>query len=166
MFDHDLTFAMSIFAAIAALVVYITRRAKRTFTPKGKPLNIKKMPGAPAESAEQGSAWEEWNFPRPATPSHKQPSSSSTDSVTEKVVPLDAFPPNEAGVAQPGDGQQGITQAQRHPAGIVASYDRPLHLQIGSRKQLRDSIITMTLLGPCRAVRPDEDQRADAIHGR
>lgn len=158
MFDHDLTFAMSIFAAIAALVVYITRRAKRTFTPKGKPLKIKKMPGAPTESAEQGSAWEEWNFPRPATPSQKQSSSSSTDSVTEKAVYFEALPPNEGGVAQPDDGQQRNTQAHRHPSGNVASNDSPLHLQIDSRKQLRESIITMTLLGPCRALVPFEDK--------
>ncbi len=156
MFDHDLTFAMSIFAAIAALVVYINRRAKRTFTPKGKPLNIKKMPGAPAESAEQGSAWEEWNFPRPSTPSHKPSSSSPNDSITEKAVPLEVMPLNEAGVAQPDHGQQRITQAQRHPSGNVASNHSPLHLRIGSRKQLRESIITMTLLGPCRALVPFE----------
>jgi hypothetical protein len=65
MLDHDLTFAMTVFAAIAALVVYITQRAKRTIKPKGKPLNIQKMPGAPAEATHQGSALEEWNFPRP-----------------------------------------------------------------------------------------------------
>jgi len=166
MFDHDLTFAMSIFAAIAALVVYITRRAKRTFTPKGKPLNIKKMPGAQVEQAEQGSAWEEWNFPRPATSSHTQSSSSSTDSMTEHAVPLEGMPLNEAGVAHPDRGQQRITQIQRHPSDKVASNDSPLHRRIGSRKQLRESIITMTLLGPCRAVRPYADQEADAIHGR
>lgn len=156
MLDHDLTFAMTVFAAIAALVVYITQRAKRTIKPKGKPLNIQKMPGAPAEATHQGSALEEWNFPRPATPSHTQSSSSSTDSMTEHALPLEGMPLNEAGVAHPDHGQQRITQIQRHPSDKVPFNDSPLHLRIGSRKQLRESIITMTLLGPCRALVPFE----------
>jgi len=156
MLDHDLTFAMTVFAAIAALVVYITQRAKRTIKPKGKPLNIQKMPGAPAEATHQGSALEEWNFPRPIEvlpdPNDSVELESMPQTMPHSVVLQQESRPirhSAQGVLIPPPSHQS------QPSRAVKPFSHP---RIGSRAQLRESIITMTVLGPCRALSPFEDQ--------
>lgn len=151
MFDGDLTSVVAIFAGIAALIAYISQRAKRKLNTNGQVLKLKKMSGS-VTSQPQGSGLEEWNFPQPAD-----------DTTRPSTIELPSAPVliSTSAQAKPTPNSptyQEIAPSLKHanrrtPKNTGVNYPR-----LGTRGQLKDSIVTMTILGPCRALAPFQDR--------
>jgi|688.fasta_scaffold115745_3 hypothetical protein len=157
MFDVELASVVAIFAGIAALIAYINERSKRKIKTSTKPFVLKKMPGS-IESQPQGSDLEEWNFPQPTAESRApSPSVSIPEAPPTVFVPI-AATPAYASPLYTGQSYQEIASPkpdapQRTPKGA-----RTPHPRLGTQAHLRESIVTMTILGPCRALAPFQDR--------
>lgn len=140
MFDAELTSVIAIFAAIAALIVYISERSKRRLKTSASPLKLKKMPGTPdsaqIESTLPSADLEEWNFPKPGIPSSA--ASASPDLATNQTHSPHPAPKEQSDWRTP----RSISQ---RPKGLA------------TRAQLRETMVNMTILGPCRARAPFQD---------
>ncbi len=156
MFNAELTTVMAIFSFIAALVVYIHKRSKRSFKVKPHPLNIKKMPGTQDISA-SGAPWEEWNFPRtPEGVSEPLPAEMTPVQVdsggTMPFQPQEVLP---AIKDRQHDQSVLVIKAKANDHSLQAK--QAFRPRVFNRSQLRESIVTMTVLGPCRALEPFGD---------
>ncbi len=153
MFDIELASVVAIFAGIAALIAYINERSKRKIKTSTKPFILKKMPGS-IESQPQGSDLEEWNFPQPTTKSRvPSPSLPIPEAPPPVFVPIAATPAYSSPLYTGQSYQEiALTQPdapQRTPTGTRTAYPR-----LGTQANLRAAIVTMTILGPCRALAP------------
>ena len=141
MFDAELISVIAIFAGIAALIVYINERSKRKLKISANPLKLKKMPGpsdsSQTESPQPSPNLEEWNFPKPIDPS-----------------PSTLAPPEVAFAKLPS--AQSTPKAQSNWRTPHLVLRRPQGL--ATRAQLREAMINMTILGPCRANSPFQDR--------
>lgn len=157
MFDVELVSVVAIFAGIAALIVYINERSKRKIKTSTKPFILKKMPGG-IESQPQGSDLEEWNFPQPTAESRTPfPSPSIPEAPPTVFVPT-ATTPAYTSPLYTGQSYQEIASPQpaapqRTPKGL-----RTTHPRLRNQAHLREAIVTMTILGPCRALAPFRDR--------
>jgi hypothetical protein len=157
MFDIELASVVAIFAGIAALIAYINERSKRKIKTSTKPFILKRMPGG-KETQSQGSDLEEWNFPQPATESRApSPSVPVPDAPPPVFVPIAATPAYSSPLYT-GQSYQEIASTQpdapqRTPTGTRTAYPR-----LGTQANLRSAIVTMTILGPCRALSPFQDR--------
>jgi hypothetical protein len=157
MFDVELTSVIAIFAGIAALIAYINKRSKRKIKTSTKPFVLKKMPGS-IESQPQGSDLEEWNFPQPTaesrapSPSVPKPEASST--VFVPVAETAAY----ASPLYTGTSYQEIATTQPDAPKRTPKGTRTAHPRLRSQTHLRVAIVTMTILGPCRALDPFRNQ--------
>lgn len=161
MFDIELASVVAIFAGIAALIAYINERTKRKIKTSGQPFKLKKMPGNDAPQP-QGSDLEEWNFPQPsydevppippeASTPRATPASTSSTSATSVSIPAYASTPFTGPRYQ-----EIVTQPElvrRTPKGRQSS-----HPKLGTPEQLREAVVTMTILGPCRALAPFQER--------
>lgn len=135
MFDAEFASVLAIFAGIVALIVYINERSKRRIKTQGPAIVLKKFPNGHSDDLQpepSGSEFEEWNFPT-ATTSVATPPSMAVESVAP---------------AQPK------AYAKAH----TPQSKRSAHTRLGTRAQLRESVINMTVLGPCRALSPFQDR--------
>jgi len=161
MFDIELASVVAIFAGIAALIAYINERAKRKIKTSDKPFKLKKISGNDA-SAPQGSDLEEWNFPQPTyeappIPSEDLPPRStpaSTPSAWANSAPIPAY----AAAPFTGPSYQEIAAQPEHAIGRMPKGRQTLHPRFGNAAQLREAIVTMTILGPCRALEPFKER--------
>jgi len=153
MFDVELVSVVAIFAGIAALIVYINERSKRKIKTSAKPFVLKKMPGS-LEKPPQGPDLEEWNFPQPTAESRTPSQSVSIPEAPPTVWVPTAATPAYASPLYTGSSYQEIASPQpdapkRTPKGMYAAHPR-----LGTQANLRQAIVTMTILGPCRALAP------------
>lgn len=165
MFDIELASVVAIFAGIAALIAYINERTKRKINTSGQPFKLKKMPGKDATSP-QGSDLEEWNFPQstdeiPPIPSEVPPPRSapvsiakSTPGASASSAPIPAY----ASASFNGPNYKEIVAQPEHTAGRTPKERETVHPRLGNVAQLREAIVTMTILGPCRALAPFKDR--------
>lgn len=151
MFDGEITSVIAIFAGIAALIAYISERAKRKLNTRGQALKLKKMPGAVMLDT-QGSNLEEWNFPQAIHDTSPTPTSESTTASEFGPSALHLKP------ALTGPTYQEIAPPSKHAIERTSRRMTTHHSKLGTRSQLRDSIVTMTVLGPCRALAPFQDR--------
>ena len=153
MFDVELVSVVAIFAGIAALIVYINERSKRKIKTSTKPFILKKMPGG-IESQPQGSDLEEWNFPQPTDESRApSPNVSKPEASPTVLVPA----AETAAYASPlysGTSYQEIATTQPDAPRRTPKGTRAPHPRLGTQANLRAAIVTMTILGPCRALAP------------
>jgi hypothetical protein len=157
MFDLELASVVAIFAGIAALIAYINERTKRKIKTNAKPFILKKMPGSD-DSQPQGSDLEEWNFPQP---SDRSSAPSPGASVPETPAPVFAPPTATPAYVSPlytGKSYQEIASPQSDAAPRTPKGVRVAHPRLGTHAQLRESIVTMTILGPCRALAPFQER--------
>lgn len=135
MFDAEFASVLAIFAGIVALIVYINERSKRRIKTSGPAIVLKKFPDENANDLQpesSGSEFEEWNFPTTATSVATPPSV-----IVESVAP---------------------THEKSYTKERTNQGKRYAHTRLGTRAQLRESIINMTVLGPCRALSPFQDR--------
>jgi hypothetical protein len=157
MFDVELASVVAIFAAIAALIAYINERSKRKIKTSTKPFVLKKMPGS-IESQPQGSDLEEWNFPQPTAESRPpSPSVSTPEAPPIVFVPIAATPAYTSPLYT-GSSYQEIASPQPNAPQRTPKGMRTAHPQLGTQAHLREAIVTMTILGPCRALAPFRDR--------
>jgi hypothetical protein len=158
MLDDELTTILAIFAGILALIAYISERAKRRIKASGAPLKIKKMP-RPDDSATGGGALEEWNFPQPSYESNGQPAPPAEPFAFE-VEPSRTEVPSSRGAESTAKGSsyREIEPNPERATRRTLSAPNASQLRFGSRSQLRESIITMTVIGPCRALAPHQER--------
>lgn len=148
MFNDDLTSAIAFFAGVAALIAYIRQRAKRGIKISGQALKLKKMPRA--EEPIQGSgSLEEWNFPQPSSDSPKPTASHTTHPALTSAQALQSYEPIYQEIEQSTD----LPDKRARPAG------RMPNPRFGSPAKLREAMITMTVIGPCRALAPYQEQQ-------
>ena len=157
MFDVELVSVVAIFAGIAALIVYINERSKRKIKTSTKPFILKKMPGG-IEPQSQGSDLEEWNFPKPTTESRApSPNVPIPDASPTIFVPVTATPAY-ASPLYTGTSYQEIALTQPDAPRRTPTGARTAHSRLGTQANLRAAIVTMTILGPCRALAPFQDR--------
>lgn len=157
MFDGELASVVAIFAGIAALIAYINERTKRKIKTNAKPFILKKMPGS-VDSQPQGSDLEEWNFPQPS-----DETSAPSPSATIPETPSPVFIPSTATPAYvsplyTGKSYQEIASPQAETDRRTPKGARAAHPRLGTHAHLRESIVTMTILGPCRALAPFQER--------
>lgn len=167
MFDVELTSVVAIFAGIAALIAYISERAKRRIKASGQPFKLKKMPRADAATTEHSSL-EDWYFPQPSQESQGSPRSQDfqdqgdprNGSKTTELLPEHASAPPASfhHHSAPSSGYRAIEDVTEHAIGRTLRKKNIAHLRYGTRAQLREAIITMTVLGPCRGLTPHQER--------
>jgi hypothetical protein len=160
MFDLEFSSIVAIFAGIAALIAYINKRSKRQIKTSSKPFVLKKMPGH-VEPSPQGSDLEEWNFPQPTyetpQPTYETSAPASRTSIPEAPPTIFApttLTPAFASPLYSGQSYQEIAPQQAEVPRHMPKGDRAAHPRLGTHADLRASIVTMTILGPCRALAP------------
>ncbi len=157
MFDIELASVVAIFAGIAALIAYINERSKRKIKTSTKPFILKKMPGS-IESQPQGLDLEEWNFPQPTAESKvPSPSVSIPEAPPTVFVPIAATPAYSSPLYT-GQSYQEIASTQPDAPRRTPTGTRAAHPRLGTQANLRAAIVTMTVLGPCRALAPFQDR--------
>jgi len=134
MFDYELTSVIAIFAGIAALIAYIRERTKQRIKTNGQPFKLKKMSGAQETSDEQSSL-DNWHFPQP-TETHVKAHPRSHSKVNNRV-------------------QDNI---KNHAIGRTPHKRPSANARFGTRAKLREAIVTMTVLGPCRSLAPYQER--------
>lgn len=149
MFDGELVSAIALFAGLAALIVYINERSKRRLKTNSSPIKLKKMSGNQETMTQkvptQGTDLEEWNFPQPL----------SEDPTAAVVAP--AVLPTPEIHSTPGI-QSAVNLALMHAKERTPNRSLARQAHLGTRAKLRESIVTMTILGPCRALEPFRDR--------
>lgn len=158
MFDYELTSVIAIFAGIAALIAYISERAKRRIKASGQPFKLKKMP-RPQDAAIEQSSLEDWYFPQPSH-DKSQPSELNNQAAATEIPSSPASNP-DASLQQ----YEATHPTYRELENVVEhSFGRTPHKRnvaqsrFGTRARLREAIITMTVLGPCRALTPHQER--------
>jgi hypothetical protein len=157
MFDVELVSVVAIFAGIAALIAYINERSKRKIKTSTKPFVLKKMPGR-IESQPQGPDLEEWNFPQPTAESRKPSPSAPIPEAPPTVWVPTAATTAYASPLYTGSSYQEIASPQPDAPQRTPKGTRVMHPKLGTQAQLRQAIVTMTILGPCRALAPFRDR--------
>jgi len=152
MFDGELGSVIALFAAIAALIAYINQRSKSRIKANASPFQLKRMPGK-GESQPEGSDLEEWNFPQ-STYESAPPSSSPVSLPYLETMPIQTY----ASAVSAGPSYQEIAAPAEHVEWRTARPSRRPHPRLGTQERLRESIITMTILGPCRALAPFQER--------
>jgi len=158
MFDYELTSVIAIFAGIAALIAYISERAKRRIKASGQPFKLKKMPRAQDATIEQSSL-EDWYFPQPSQ-DKSQPSELNNQAAATEIPPSPASSP-DASLQQyeaTHPAYREIENVVEHSFGRTPHKHNVAHSRFGTRARLREAIITMTVLGPCRALTPHQER--------
>lgn len=153
MFDVELVSVIAIFAGIAVLIAYINERSKRKIKTSTKPFVLKKMPGS-IESQPQGPDLEEWNFPQPTAESRTPSQSVSIPEAPPTVWAPTAATPAFASPLYTGSSYQEIASLQPDTPQRTLKGMRTAHPRLGTQANLRQAIVTMTILGPCRALAP------------
>jgi hypothetical protein len=157
MFDIELASVVAIFAGIAALIAYINERSKRKIKTSTKPFILKKMSGS-VEPQTQGSDLEEWNFPQPTAESRiPSPSVSIPEAPPTVFVPIAATPAYSSPLYT-GQRYQELASTQPDAPRRTPTGTRRAHPRLGTQANLRAAIVTMTILGPCRALAPFQDR--------
>lgn len=146
MFDIELTSVIAIFAGIAALIAYISERAKRKIKTSGQPVNIKKMPRAEETSAEQTSL-DGWYFPQPSQ--ETEPSTYPVEATAKHAM--------QARTASKSNDQT-LDNITTHAIGRTPDRRNSAHVRFGTRAKLREAIVTMSVLGPCRSLAPYQER--------
>jgi len=158
MFDGEFASVIAIFAGIAALIAYIYERAKRRIKTNTPPIRLKKMSGNDASQA-QGSELAEWNFPQPAYDSMEPSPATPAPVFTPTPVTTPGSAQAYTGAVSAGSSYQSLTNPpQTQPNWRTTKSSRTPYPRLGTRVQLRESIVTMTILGPCRALAPFQDR--------
>lgn len=157
MFDVELVSVIAIFAGIAALIVYINERSKRKIKTSTKPFILKKMPGS-VEPHKQGSDLEEWNFPKPTTESRDPSSNVPIPDASPTIFVPEAVTPAYASPLYTGTSYQEIALTQPDTPQRTPMGTRRAHPRLGTQANLRAAIVTMTILGPCRALAPFQER--------
>lgn len=157
MFDLELSSIVAIFAGIAALIAYINKRSKRQIKTSSKPFVLKKMPGS-SESTAQGSDLEEWNFPQPTYETSAPPSRGSNPESPPPIFAPTTLTPAFASPLYSGQSYQEIAPQQAEAPRHTPKGGRAAHSRLGTHADLRESIVTMTILGPCRAMAPFQER--------
>ena len=153
MFDGELVSAIALFAGLAALIVYINERSKRRLKTNASPIKLKKMSGnqhasqeaSAQETSAQSTDLQEWNFPQPT-------------SEKPKVAPVAPEVHSTPGVYSTPGGYSTSTPPLLHAKERTPNRPQARQTQLGTRAKLRESIVTMTILGPCRALEPFKDR--------
>ena len=165
MFDAELASVVAIFAGIAALIAYIKERSTRKIKISTKPFILKKMPGG-VDSQPQGSDLEEWNFPQPTADSRTPfPSVPIPEAPPTVFVPI-AATPAYASPLYTGNSYQEIASPQPEAPQRTPRGTRTAHPRLGTQARLREAIVTMTILGPCRALAPFRDREIGSNDSR
>jgi hypothetical protein len=157
MFDVEFASVVAIFAGIAALIAYIKKRSKRRIKISTKPFILKKMPGG-VESQPQGPDLEEWNFPQPTAESRTPFPSVPIPEAPPTVFAPVAATPAYASPLYTGNNYQEIASPQLEVPQRTSRGTRTAHPRLGTQASLREAIVTMTILGPCRALVPFRDR--------
>lgn len=157
LFDLELSSVVAIFAGIAALIAYINQRSKRKIKTSSKPFVLKKMPGH-VEPSPQGSDLEEWNFPQPTYETSAPASRTSTPEATPTIFTPTTLTSAFASPLYSGQSYQEIDPQQAEAPRRTPKGDRAAHPRLGTHADLRASIVTMTILGPCRALAPFDER--------
>ncbi len=161
MFDVELTSVVAIFAGVAALIAYISERAKRRIKVGGQPFQLKKMPRSDASTTEQSSL-EDWYFPQQTQGTQGSPDLPDPRSHTRatEMVPehASAAPAGFQHRVAPSSNYRAIEDVTEHAIGRTLRKKNIAHLRYGPRAQLREAIITMTVLGPCRGLTPHQER--------
>ena len=156
MFDFELTSVIAIFAGIAALIAYISERAKRRIKTSGQPFKLKKMPSAQDSGDEQSSSLDKWYFPQPSEdsdPAHVQSKPTETRPQQNKSTHSTAQSRTSSIKHDPAQNDIAERAIRRTP---YARYSA--HSRFGTRTKLREAIVTMTVLGPCRGLAPYQER--------
>lgn len=155
MFDTELTSVIAMFAGIAALIAYISDRAKRRLKVNTKALKLKKLPGID-ETEQKGQNLEEWNFPKPPTEVIQTPAPTFTSPYASRYT---QEPASGAGhTAFTGATYEEISSPKMYANERTFKKNWTHRHGLRNRSQLRESVITMTVLGPCRALAPLQDR--------
>jgi hypothetical protein len=158
MFDDEFTTILAIFAGILALIAYISERAKRRIKASGAPIKLKKMP-RPEDASLESSSLEEWNFPQPSYDSISQPAPAPEPFTFEAEPSRSDRPltPAVDGVSK-GSNYREIEPSPERAIKRTPSTPNTSQLRFGSKERLRESIIAMTVIGPCRALAPHQER--------
>lgn len=158
MFDYELSSVIAIFAGIAALIAYIRERAKRRIKASGQPFKLKKMPRTDGATTEQTSL-EDWYFPQSSQDKQELPDPRSDSRTTEMTPEFEsAASASVRHHVAPSSNYREIEDVAEQAIGRTLRKKNIAHLRYGTRAQLREAIITMTVLGPCRGLIPHQER--------
>lgn len=153
MFDAEFFSIVVIFAVIASLVTFLGKR-ESNWAKKHRQEN----PARDTSDHEELSL-EDWGFPQPSYETIAIPPAQPTPEARQTAPRgMQLEPAETEASASNGTRYQSISESPEQILRRPSQTKRSSQSRFGSRAQLRESIITMTVIGPCRALSPHQER--------